>query len=82
MGRRGERRIPSSRDARVRQILVAIATVVAAATSTRSAHEPPTFRGGVGLVELDVSVTDQDGQAVRDLRSDDFEPRRRPATGH
>ena len=34
---------------------------------------PPTFRGGVQLIEIDAVVTDRDGHPVRDLTSDDFE---------
>jgi len=38
-----------------------------------SSQAPPTFRSGVQLVEVDVVVTDSEGNAVRDLTRDDFE---------
>jgi len=36
-------------------------------------QEPPTFRGGVNLVSLNVVVKDAKGRAIRDLRGGDFE---------
>ena len=36
---------------------------------------PPTFRGGVDAVSVDVIVTDRNGQPVRDLTAADFEVR-------
>jgi VWFA-related protein len=45
----------------------ALALVVAAALQSQ-----PTFRVGVDLVRVDVSVADKDGRPVSDLRPDDF----------
>lgn len=36
-------------------------------------QDPPTFRSGVKLIEVDVVVTDRNGKPVRDLTSTDFE---------
>jgi VWFA-related protein len=36
-------------------------------------QDPPTFRSGVDLIEVDVVVTDHQGNPVRDLTKDDFE---------
>jgi len=36
------------------------------------AQETPTFRAEVGLVQIEVRATDDDGQPVRDLRREDF----------
>jgi VWFA-related protein len=46
---------------------------VAAQGQPPVAAEPPTFRAGVRLVDVDVFVTDGEGQFVRDLTADDFE---------
>jgi VWFA-related protein len=35
--------------------------------------QTPTFRSGVKLIDIDVYVTDKDGQFVKDLTRDDFE---------
>ena len=47
------------------------ATLLAQATQTQT--QPPTFRSDVNYVEVDVQVTDRDGQVVRDLTAEDFE---------
>jgi VWFA-related protein len=46
---------------------------VAARQQPPATADPPTFRAGVRLVEVDVFVTDRDGQFVRDLTAEDFE---------
>jgi VWFA-related protein len=43
--------------------------------ATRTPQEPPTFRGGVQAVEVDVRITDSHGTVVRGLRKEDFELR-------
>jgi VWFA-related protein len=57
--------------------LVAFAFSGAALLATQapsvSSQDPPTFRSGVDLIEVDVIVTDRDGNPVRDLTKDDFE---------
>ncbi|HEX5213942.1 MAG TPA: VWA domain-containing protein [Vicinamibacterales bacterium] len=42
-------------------------------TSLISQTQQPTFKGGVTLVTVDVTVLDKDGNPVRDLKPDDFE---------
>lgn len=51
----------------------AIALVIATAASPSG--QQTVFRGGVELVEVTASVTDQNGRAVTDLTIDDFEVR-------
>ena len=58
----------------------AIAVLLAAAFLTGKVSyvglaqdQAPTFRAGVQLIEVDVVVTDKDGNPVRDLTQDDFE---------
>jgi hypothetical protein len=49
--------------------------VVAASTATetkQAAPQPPTFKSGVENVEVDVVVTNPQGQFVRDLTKKDF----------
>ncbi len=43
-------------------------------------QEPPLFRAGVNVVEVDVRVFGRDGRFVRDLRLEDFEVRERGET--
>ena len=46
----------------------------AAIVTAVSAQQPaPTFRAQVEAVQVDVFVTDRDGNPVRDLRLEDFE---------
>src|SRR5213080_3670850 len=61
--------------------LTAIATFIAAAAVALSAgqapapqtQQPPTFKLRVDYVEVDVVVTDRQGQLVRDLKKEDFQ---------
>jgi VWFA-related protein len=43
------------------------------ATQDAAPQAPPTFRSGVQLIEVDVTVRDQKGRLVRDLTAADFE---------
>jgi VWFA-related protein len=45
----------------------------ASQVSTAEMQEPPVFRSGVQLIEIDVRVTDRRGQVIQDLSQDDFE---------
>ena len=42
------------------------------ATPQAPAQTPPVFRGGIDLVQVDVSVLDRDHRPVRDLTAADF----------
>lgn len=53
-------------------MLVALGTAVGAQDPAPQ-QTPPTFRTGVNLVRVDVSVTDRDGVAIGDLQPADFE---------
>ena len=53
--------------------LVAFAVLAAAAVAGTSAQTQPTFRSSVEYVEVDVVVTNQQGEFVRDLTKDDFQ---------
>jgi VWFA-related protein len=44
-----------------------------ASSSRERAQDLPTFRSDVRLIDIDVFVTDRDGNFVRDLTKDDFE---------
>jgi VWFA-related protein len=46
---------------------------LAAVGAVQDAQQPPTFKSGVQLVEVDVRVFDKDGRFVADLTRDDFE---------
>jgi len=37
-----------------------------------SPQQPPTFRSGVELIEVDVSVIDREGRPIADLQASDF----------
>src|SRR5436853_3322817 len=44
-----------------------------AASPVLARQDPPTFRGGVSLVSLNVVVKDSRGRTIRDLAGADFE---------
>ena len=61
-----------------RTVIGAFAGIIAAATlaATKANTAPqdlPTFKSGVQLIDVDVVVTDKDGNPVKDLTRDDFE---------
>lgn len=58
----------------IRSVLVASALIVASLLQAPSppSGQLPTFRSGVDIVELDVTVLDKDRQPVRGLTADDF----------
>ena len=50
-----------------------MSTVTAVALGvTLAAQQPPTFRSGVELIEVDATVLDRDGNPIPDLRAADF----------
>ncbi|HEX7138238.1 MAG TPA: hypothetical protein VF219_10340, partial [Vicinamibacterales bacterium] len=53
----------------MRRSLVVLALLSSALQQT----QPPTFRTGTNLVQIDAVVTDRDGEPVTDLTVDDFE---------
>jgi VWFA-related protein len=53
-------------------VLVTVIGIVASAPTRAQSLAPPTFRSGVDLVSLTVTVTDPKRQLVRDLKADDF----------
>lgn len=53
--------------------IAVVATAVLSAQAPPASQNPPTFRSGVDLIEVDVIVTDRQGNPVRDLTKDDFE---------
>ena len=59
---------------RVKAILLALALALAVSSSLVSAQppQPPTFRSGVDLIEVDVSVLGDQGNPVPDLRAPEF----------
>jgi VWFA-related protein len=54
-------------------VLLALARPGAQEPPRNAAPQPPVFRSGVQLVEIDVSVTDKRGEFVRGLTRNDFE---------
>jgi VWFA-related protein len=56
-----------------RTVLVALFAFFIAAFAAAQPAQPPRFESGVTLLQVSVSVVDQDGQVVRDLRPEDFE---------
>jgi len=60
-------------DRLMKTIRLAALVVVAAATAVFAAQEPrPVFRAGTALVPITVTVTDQQGRPVTDLKQADF----------
>ncbi len=55
-----------------RSIVLVTVIGIVASVSTRAQSLAPTFRSGVDLVSLTVTVTDTGKQLVRDLKADDF----------
>ena len=49
-----------------------IVVAVSAALSALAAQQPPTFRSGVELIEVDATVLDRDGNPIADLQAADF----------
>src|SRR5919201_443381 len=58
---------------RIAMLLVVAATAVAAGQTPAPAPQGPTFKVQVDYVEVDVLVTDQQGNFVRDLKKEDFQ---------
>ena len=55
-----------------RRLLAVLLVVVAAETAGAQNQEGPSFRGGVELVNVTATVTDDDGRFVSGLRKEDF----------
>jgi VWFA-related protein len=53
-------------------LTAAIVAAVAPPTGAQAPQAPPVFRAGVDIVQLDVTVLDENRQPVRDLRAEDF----------
>lgn len=54
-------------------LTAAVLAAGGALLAQQQAQQPPTFKSGVQLVEVDVRVFDKDGRFVTDLTRDDFE---------
>src|SRR5688572_12666816 len=52
---------------------LAVTVVLRAEQTPSTDQQPPTFRAGIQLVEVDVTVRDGKGRLVRDLVIEDFE---------
>src|SRR4051794_9919988 len=52
---------------------LAVAAAWLAGIVVLAQQEPPTFRGGINLVSLNVVVKDGKGRTIRDLQGGDFE---------
>jgi VWFA-related protein len=61
-------------------LIAAIVATATAQTSAQAPQSPPVFRGGVDVVQLDVSVLDENRQPVRGLTASDFTVIERGAT--
>lgn len=55
------------------RILALLASLIAVVAAQQPEQQPPTFKSGVQIVEVDVRVFDKDGRFVTDLTRDDFE---------
>ena len=53
--------------------LIGLLALASGAALTAQPSQAPTFRSGVEYVEVDVVVTNQQGQFVRDLTKEDFQ---------
>ena len=53
--------------------LLGLPLVILFAQEPETRGQPPTFQSSVNYVEVDVQVTDRDGQVVRDLTAEDFQ---------
>ena len=53
-------------------VLVVAAAVQQKPTAPPPGQQPPVFRAGIDLVQIDVVVLDADNQPVRGLTKDDF----------
>src|SRR5262245_54707593 len=68
----------SPRRSRMRAILTVLAALVTAGVGgtshlfAQSQQVPPVFRSGVEVMEVDVTVVDDNGQPIRDLRAPEF----------
>jgi hypothetical protein len=56
----------------VTPVVLSAAATIAACLALAAQEQPPTFRSGTRLVELTVTALDKKGQAVTDLRLQDF----------
>ncbi len=75
--------VARSRQRRRRLVGICVTAVIASAlVSAQTSQEQPTFRSGVEIIEIDVSVIDGRGRQIADLTPDEFtvtvdgEPRR------
>lgn len=53
-------------------VLAGVVDVVTAQNTPQQPTQPPTFRAGVDVVSVNVTVTDRDGRFVTDLSAEDF----------
>ena len=71
----------TSRSVRVAAVVFAVALCLVPHPAaqeppgTQGEGQPPTFRGGIDSISVDVIVTDEQGQPVTDLTAEDFEIR-------
>src|SRR5829696_6942841 len=57
----------------VRRLQIASVLLIALTLRLASQAQPPVFRGGTNLVQVDAIVTDSDGRPLTDLTAADFE---------